>query len=165
MITAGYEGREHGSPTAAVTEPQAAPRAGCPFGGVIMTFTLEPQNDDDARTPAAGFDVQTLRSDDVHANLTVSGHLDAGGAVVLAEVIEGHLRAGRRFLRLHLGGIESLSQQALAVIATAHDRLLARRGTMILTGVGPGLETTLRAATPASPLLLLSPTAAERLTP
>ncbi|HEY7009453.1 MAG TPA: STAS domain-containing protein [Jatrophihabitantaceae bacterium] len=107
------------------------------------------------------FDVQTTRSDELRANLKVSGLLDAGAAVVLASVIDGHIRAGRRFLRVNVGGVRSLGGSAIDVIARAHERLLARRGTMILTGVSAGMEAVLRTAAPASPLLLVSPTAAE----
>jgi anti-anti-sigma factor len=113
--------------------------------------------------PGTGFDVRTLRCDATRANVRVSGDLDADGAVVLTQVIDGHMRAGRRFLRLHIGGVRSMGDEAVAAIAAAHDQLLARRGTMILTGVSRPMEAVLRAATPASPLLLVSPTAAEQL--
>jgi anti-anti-sigma regulatory factor len=107
------------------------------------------------------FDVETTRSDELRANLKVSGLIDAGAAAVLAQVIDGHIRAGRRFLRVNVGGVRSFGGSAIDVIALAHERLLARRGTMILTGVSAGMEAVLRTATPASPLLLVSPTAAD----
>lgn len=113
--------------------------------------------------PKAGFDVRTARCDSTRAQLYLSGDLDDDAAVVLAEVIEGHLRAGRRFLRMYVGGLRSLDAAAVCVIARAHDRLLAARGTMILTGVGGPIEAALRSAAPGSPLLLLPPTAAEPL--
>jgi len=124
-----------------------------------MTLHIEA----DRSAPTGGFDVRTARCDATRANLYLSGDLDDGAAVVLAEVIEGHLRAGRRFLRLHVGGLRSLAQPAVAVIAAAHEKLLAARGTMILTGVDGSIETALRAAAPASPLFMLAPTAAENL--
>jgi anti-anti-sigma regulatory factor len=117
----------------------------------------------DRPVPVTGFDVRTAGCDATRANLHLSGNLDDGAAVVLAEVIDGHIRAGRRFLRLHVGGLKVLGTQAVDVIAAAHDRLLASKGTMILTAVGGPIEAALRAAAPGSPLLLLPPTAAERL--
>ena len=105
--------------------------------------------------PTGGFDVRTSSCDAIRANLTVSGDLDDDGAAVLSEVIEGHIRAGRRFLRLHLGGVRSLGDAAMVVIARAHEQLLAGRGTLILTGVSGRIEAALRIAAPASPLLLL----------
>lgn len=126
----------------------------------MTTTSVERQPND---RPAAAFDVRTARADATRANVHVSGHLDAGAAVVLAHVIDGHLSAGRRFLRLHIGGVRGLSPEAIQVIAEAHEQLLARRGTMILTGVSSTLEDVLRAATLTSPLLMIRPTAAEQL--
>lgn len=108
-----------------------------------------------------GFDVRTSRSDALRANLQVTGHLDADSATLLQHVIDGHLRAGRRYLRVHVGGVTAIDDAALAVIAATHERLLATRGTLILTGVRADIEPVLRAAAPASPLLLLAVTAAE----
>jgi anti-anti-sigma factor len=127
-----------------------------------MTTSVQAEFDDQP-TPRAAFDVRTSRCDATRANLHVSGHLSADGAAVLAQVIEGHLRAGRRFLRLHIGGVRSVGTEAIAVIAAAHEQLLSRRGTMILTGVSSTMEDVLRAATPTSPLLMIRPTAAEKL--
>ncbi|MGH8860631.1 MAG: STAS domain-containing protein [Jatrophihabitantaceae bacterium] len=87
--------------------------------------------------------------------MSVSGDLDAGGAAVLAQVIDGHVRAGRRFLRLNVGGARNLGDAAIAVIARAHEQLLASRGTLVLTAVDTRLEAALRAAAPASTLLML----------
>ena len=127
-----------------------------------MTLTVTPDGTSTS-DPAYGgsFDVRTSKSDASRANLQVSGHLDADSAALLQQVIDGHLRAGRRYLRLHVGGVRSIDGAALAVIATTHERLLASRGTLILTGVRDDIEPVLRAAAPASPLLLLAVTAAE----
>jgi anti-anti-sigma regulatory factor len=111
--------------------------------------------------PTGGFDVRTSTCDASRANLHVSGDLDADGAAVLGQVIDGHIRAGRRFLRLHLGGVRSLGDAATVAIARAHEQLLAGRGTLILTGVSGPIEAALRVAAPASPLLLLPATPAE----
>jgi anti-anti-sigma regulatory factor len=110
--------------------------------------------------PTGGFDVRTSTCDATRANLNVSGDLDADGAAVLEQVIEGHVRAGRRFLRLEMGGVRTVGDAATVVIARAHEQLLASRGTLILTGVERRIETRLRAAA-ASPLLLLPATPAE----
>lgn len=127
-----------------------------------MTLSVDVQQDDSTPTTAR-FDVRTTRCDATRANVRVSGYVDEDGTAVLDGVIESHLRAGRRFLRLHLGGVRTLDSRAIELIASAHDRLLAIRGTMILTGVGAALEAELRRATPASPLFLIAPTAAEQL--
>jgi anti-anti-sigma regulatory factor len=116
-----------------------------------MTLSVEAG----ANLPASGFDVRTSRCDATRANLSVSGDLGSDGAAVLEQVIDGHLRAGRRFLRLHLGGVRSLGDAAMVVIARAHEQLLAGRGTLILTGVEGHVEAALRLAAPGSPLLLV----------
>jgi anti-anti-sigma factor len=128
-----------------------------------MTLIVEPENADhrDSEQPAGGFDLRTDACDASRARLQIAGHLDAGAAVLLGEVLDGHLRAGRRYLRIHIGALQSISSEAIAVIADVHQRLLGVGGTMILTGVDPETEAALRASTPTSPLLLLAPTAAE----
>jgi anti-anti-sigma regulatory factor len=126
----------------------------------MMSLFVETEPDGSA-VPGAQFEVHTVRCDALRANVAVSGDLGAGGAAVLAHVIDGHVRSGRRFLRLDIGGVRTLGAAALEVLVAAHDQLLARRGTLILTGVSRPMEARLRTATPASPLLLLAPTAAE----
>lgn len=106
-------------------------------------------------SPTGGFDVRTTTCDATRATLHVSGDLHDDGAAVLAHVIDGHVRAGRRFLRLHLDGVRSLGAAATATIARVHEQLLATRGTLILIGVTGDVEAALRVAAPASPLLLL----------
>jgi anti-anti-sigma regulatory factor len=129
-----------------------------------MTLSVEPDHTDhpDPAEPAGGFEVRTARCDRQGAAIRMSGDVTAGAAAVLAEVLDGHLRAGRRFLRLHVGGVRQLSEEAVTVIARAHDRLLRQRGTIVLTGVGEPIEAALRVAAPSSPLFLLAPTAADR---
>lgn len=127
-----------------------------------MTLSVDARPVESPRAPD-GFSVHTTNSDSLRANIRVSGHLSDGAAAVLAGVIESHLRANRRFLRVHVGGVRSLAPAAIDAIVRAHDRLLARRGTMILTGVTAALEAQLRGATPATPLFLVAPTADERL--
>ena len=58
----------------------------------------------------------------------ISGDLDDDGAAVLGEVIEGHVRTGRRFLRLHSAACARWATRRSVVIARAHEQLLAARG-------------------------------------
>lgn len=125
-----------------------------------MTLSLDP-DDTDRSVRADGFDVRTLQCDTTRASIRLAGWVDTDGAAVLEHVIDGHLRAGRRFIRMHLGEVRTLSAAAVRVIATAHDRLLTCRGTMILTGVSDPLDAVLQRAGAQSPLLVVSPTAAE----
>jgi len=81
------------------------------------------------------FDVHTTAYDRFRAALRVRGGLDAASAPVLAEVIAGHLRARRRFVRLDVLGLQICDPGAARVLLEAHRSLLAERGTLILTGV------------------------------
>jgi anti-anti-sigma regulatory factor len=86
------------------------------------------------------FDVRTTNTDTYRASLRVRGQLDRSSAPVLAETIAGHLRSRRRFLRLDVRDLTIADQAAAHVLVEAHRRLLAARGTLILTGVGAKLE-------------------------
>jgi anti-anti-sigma regulatory factor len=125
-----------------------------------MTLSVDSDRTAD-HNPSAGFALRTVRCDPTRAEILASGHLTSDSADVLAQVLDGHIRAGRRYLRLHVGRVRSVGETALDVIAAVHDRLLAERGTLVLTGVGDQIEKLLRTASPASPLLILRPTAAE----
>lgn len=109
------------------------------------------------------FDVRTVRTDATRATLEISGRLDLRSAPLLAEVIDGHLRAGRRYLRLNVAAMTDLDREGADVLVACHDRLLGVRGTLILTGVGDTVERTLRERDLDDRLFLIAPTAAELL--
>jgi anti-anti-sigma regulatory factor len=92
------------------------------------------------------FTVTTTRCDGTRANLQVCGHADRAGAEILEAVLDGHLRAGRRYLRVDVGGTSALDEAALSVLCDVHRRLLAARGTLIITAVRPPLEQLLATA-------------------
>jgi anti-anti-sigma factor len=79
--------------------------------------------------------VETVRFDRVRALVKVTGDLDFGTAAPLWAVLHGHVAAGRRFLRLDLSGVTFLDATALTGITRAHQDLLNRRGTLVITGV------------------------------
>ena len=105
-------------------------------------------------------DVTTQRSDRTRAELVVSGHLDRDSSTVLRAVVDGHLRAGRRYLRVDVRGVITFSEHALRVLSELHRTVLDARGTLVLTGVTAQHERLLRTADAG--LFLLAPTAAER---
>ena len=92
------------------------------------------------------FDVVTTAYDRFRADLRVRGGLEAASAPVLAEVIAGHLRARRRFIRLDVLGLRICDPGAAHVLLDAHRNLLAERGTLILTGVTRALHHALEQA-------------------
>ena len=79
----------------------------------------------------------------------------------LAGVLDGHLSAGRRFVRVHLGGVHAVDPSVVTELHRTHGAFLARRGTLILTGVGTDLHTALVGDRFGADLFVLAPTADE----
>ena len=79
--------------------------------------------------------VETVRFDRLRALVKVTGELDLATAAPLWAVLQGHVAAGRRFLRLDMSGVTFLDATALSGITRAHQDLLVRRGTLVITGV------------------------------
>jgi anti-anti-sigma factor len=65
----------------------------------------------------------------------VTGELDVSTAAPLWAVLRSHVNSGRRFLRLDMSGVTFLDATALTGITAVHRDLLARRGTLVITGV------------------------------
>jgi len=101
----------------------------------------------------------TLKFDATRASLGATGALNSGTAGVLAVAVNEHIVAHRRYVRLDLSGVTSVDNAAVAVLAGIHSRLLAERGTLILTGVDSWLEIVLAGAGHA--FLMIAPTAAD----
>jgi hypothetical protein len=110
-------------------------------------------------SPAMRFAVRTEDCDSLRASVHVSGFVAPDAAALLQQVLDDHQRAGRRFVRLDVRKVKTLCPEAIAVVRRAHDALLARRGTLILTGVDARVGEMLRRGDPDGRLLLLAPTA------
>lgn len=103
-----------------------------------MTATsLGPPDSAAGLTPegSSSMSVQTVRFDDTRALIKVIGELDLSTAAPLWAVLQSHLAAGRRFLRLDLSGVTFLDATVLSGITRTHKELLSRRGTLVITGV------------------------------
>jgi anti-anti-sigma regulatory factor len=111
------------------------------------------------------FDVRTVAADATRASIQVTGQLSAGCVVLLGEVLDGHLRAGRRYARLNLSGVHTIDPTAGAVLLSAHRAFLDRRGTLILTGVGALMRAALAADGLLDNLLVVPPSADEQALP
>ena len=88
----------------------------------------------------------TLRQDRTRALVRAVGEWDLANADALAELLQEHEKAGRRFVRLDVSAVSFLDCTCLDVLVTTHRRLLAARGTLVLTGVTPRLTRLLRLA-------------------
>ncbi len=86
-------------------------------------------------TERARISVDTVRFDTLRALIKVRGEIDRTTAAALWAVLQGHLAAGRRFLRLDLSGVTVLDASALHGLTHAHQQVLGNRGTLVITGV------------------------------
>ncbi len=90
---------------------------------------------DERREGKSRIAVDTVRFDPMRALVRVTGEIDKSTAAALWAVLQGHVGAGRRFLRLDLSGVTSIDAGALSGLTRAHQDLLHQRGTLVLTGV------------------------------
>lgn len=81
--------------------------------------------------------VETIGLDRLRAHVKVAGDLDGSTAAPLWAVLQSHLAAGRRHLRLDLAGVAFLDASALSGIVQTHHDALEQRGTLVLTGMNP----------------------------
>lgn len=88
--------------------------------------------------------IETVAHDSVRAHVKVAGELDVSTGPTLWAVLQGHLERGRRFLRLDMSAVTFLDAAALSGITRAHQDALARRGTLVLTGIRPNLTRVLQ---------------------
>jgi anti-sigma B factor antagonist len=95
----------------------------------------EPDGPRDRVTRDGVMSVDTVRFDRTRAIIKVTGELDLGTAPPLWAVLQNHVAAGRRFLRLDVSGLTFLDATALSGITRAHQDLLGNRGTLVITGV------------------------------
>ncbi|MEO6884894.1 MAG: STAS domain-containing protein [Jatrophihabitantaceae bacterium] len=110
-------------------------------------------------------DIVTVQSDSTRATLRARGTLDSANAPLLAEVLAGHVRSRRRFLRLDVSELSITDTDAVSVIVQAHQALLAVRGTLILTGVSDPVGTMLAGAGVDRQLFLIRQMASELIGP
>src|SRR3954465_7717932 len=112
-------------------------------------------------TAARHFTVTTTRCDHIRAHIEVRGGPDSAAAEILQAVLDGHIRAGRLYLRVDMGGATTADQPSLQVLSSVHHRLLAARGTLIITAVSRALAQVL--ATVDASLLVLPVNVADGL--
>jgi stage II sporulation protein AA (anti-sigma F factor antagonist) len=81
--------------------------------------------------------VETIRFDERRAAVAVHGDLDVSTAAELWSVLQRHLTAGRRYLRVDLAAVKFIDAAAVTAIVEVHHEALYRRGTLVLVGVTP----------------------------
>jgi anti-sigma B factor antagonist len=79
--------------------------------------------------------LSTVTADSARAWIRLCGEIDAALAPALSDLVDEHVAADRRYLRLEMSAVTFMDTTVLGVILAAHHRLLRSRGTLILTGV------------------------------
>jgi len=103
------------------------------------------------KTPA-DLGIETVSQDSTRALVQATGPLDHRGAGRLCSELEQHLAARRRFVRLDVRNLRVVDHEALALLGRTHERFLAERGTLVLTGVTDSFLEQVRSAGLASEL-------------
>lgn len=81
--------------------------------------------------------VAFLLAEGAHACLRLCGELDVATADDLTALLDQQFDRGRRLIHLDLSGLDFVDGTGLRALVEAHNRCLARGGTLILTHVGP----------------------------
>ena len=84
--------------------------------------------------------VETVGLDRLRAHVRVTGDLDVSTAAPLWAVLQSHLAAGRRHVRLDLAGVAFLDASALSGIVQTHHDALEMRGTLVLSGMNSHVD-------------------------
>ncbi len=84
--------------------------------------------------------IVTVSEDAWRAVVALHGELDVANAPQLQAVLEGHLDAGRRVVRLDTQDVTFLDSSALGAIVAVHRRCVELHATLILTGVSGIVE-------------------------
>jgi anti-anti-sigma factor len=91
------------------------------------------------RSPGAiwdgfGLTITISKRDALRASADLLGDIDLASAPILQACLQCEVAEGRRYLQLDLSAVTFVDCAGLNVILAAHHDLLARRGTLILTG-------------------------------
>lgn len=81
--------------------------------------------------------ITTTTQDDWHASVSLLGEFDAANSDALRAVLDEHLDAGRRVLRLDTAGVSFMDSSGVGAIVHAHARCHDEHGSLIITGVQP----------------------------
>jgi anti-anti-sigma factor len=104
-----------------------------------MTSTA-PRPPEDLPMTGDFLSVETVRFDERRAAVAVHGDLDVSTAAALWSVLQSHLTAGRRYLRVDLSAVRFIDAAAVTAIVEVHHEALYRRGTLVLVGVTPAVS-------------------------
>jgi anti-anti-sigma regulatory factor len=87
----------------------------------------------------AEFEVATTSSDTLRASVLVAGTLTARTVPLLLSVLQTHVRAGRRYLRVDLSDVEVDDVGVLEPLRAAHRAMTDLDGMLVFENVGDAL--------------------------
>jgi hypothetical protein len=97
--------------------------------------------------PAAiTFEVATTSADALRASVRTAGALTRPACSVLRSVLAAHLRAGRRYLRVDVGGSDVLESDVLDALTETHHQIAEQGGMLVFENAGPRVIEAVRAA-------------------
>lgn len=102
--------------------------------------------------------VETVRYDERRAAVSVYGDLDVSTAAALWSVLQSHLTAGRRYLRVDLSAVKFIDAAAVTAIVEVHHEALYRRGRLVLAGVTAAVAKVLSLTGVEDTLFIAGPT-------
>ena len=113
-----------------------------------MTQTAPPRSD---RRPSAtmgtdadSFEVLTVAADLMRATIRTAGALTPPASAALIGVLRAHLGAGRRYLRVDVGGSRVADPGVLASLTSAHRQVAACGGMLVFENTGPQVVDAIR---------------------
>jgi len=102
--------------------------------------------DREARTKWSNCTITVSHMDARRVQVELVGRLDQAALELLAGVLDGQLRAGRRHVRVNLSRAGIADAAVLAGLVPVHDRFVTVHGLLILDAASPELMSRLRVA-------------------
>jgi hypothetical protein len=97
-----------------------------------------------ARTDTDSFEVTTVGADLMRATIRTAGALTLPASAALIGMLRAHLRAGRRYLRVDVGGSRVVDPAVLASLTSAHRQVAACGGMLVFENAGPQVVDAIR---------------------
>lgn len=86
---------------------------------------------------AVGYELAVVGADPLRATVRASGALDLAARDSIVEVLGRQRDSGRAIVRLDVTDVTFMDCSCLSTLVEEHQRFLAARGQLVLTGVGP----------------------------
>ena len=93
---------------------------------------------------AVGFELAVVGADPLRATVRAAGALDLAARDSIVEVLGRQRDSGRAIVRLDLTDVTFMDCSFLRALVEEHQRFLAARGQLVLTGVGPRTDRLLK---------------------